>query len=457
MNRIIKIVAAAAIVSLMGSCNLYRKYQLPTDSSDLAAEYAKGRYEGIDTASFGTTPWQEVFTDPVLADLIHQALDNNLNLKNSKANIDIAAAQLRGAKLAFFPSVAFAPNGAGASYKGSDLSWGYQLPVAVSWEVDVFGKLLNSKRGAEASWLQSQNYAQAVTSQLIASVANCYYTLSSLEDQLQLARATAQNWKESVEVMKNFKLAGRVNEAAVVQSTAQYYSILAQITDIETSIVKTNNTMSLLLGVLPQKWNVPAGASVEIPGTLDGSIAITQLANRPDVRAAEQAVAVAYYATNQARANFYPGLNISVNGGFTNQLGTIISNPGAWFVQLAGSLTAPIFARGANKARLEAAKLQQQQAMNNFEQAILSASADVSNAMTVYAKCSEKQGLIAEQTANLEKSVEYTGELLKFGTSTYLEVLTAQQNLLSSQMAAITCRLSRSQAVINLYQSLGGR
>ena len=233
---------------------------------------------------------------------------------------------------------------------------------------------------------------------------------------------------------------------------------LASITDLEVGLVQANNTMSLLLNVMPQKWNVSPDATLTAPEMLRDAIPMRELAARPDVRAAEQTLASAYYATNSARAAFYPGLNITANGGFTNLLGSMIVNPGDWFVQLAGSLTAPLFSRGANIARLEAAKAQQKQAMNSFEYALLSASAEVSDAMTVYEKSTEKQILLQSQIENLEKSVEITKELLSLGgyNTTYLEVLTAQQSLLGAQISKINSELSRAQAVINLYQSLGG-
>lgn len=456
------IIVAALGLSMLSSCNLWKKFEMPTDQSEIVAEYVKARNGEADTTSFGVTPWQEVFTDPVLVDLINQALANNKDLKNAKLNIDIAQAQLKGAKMAYFPSVALAPQGGGSTAKlhgmssWSDMSWTYNIPLSVSWEVDVFGKITNNKRSAKASLIQSENYEQAVRSQIIGGVANCYYAISSLQAQLDLSRRTSELWKESIEVMKNLKLAGRLNETAVVQSTANYYSILSSITDLEVSLDQLNNTLSLLLNVLPQRWTIPSGAVLDAPALMTKPVAVSMLANRPDVRASEQAVAVAYYAVNMARANFYPGLNITASGGFTNSLGSMITNPGAFFINLAGQLTAPIFSRGANYARYKATKAQQEQAMNNFEYAILSAAADVSDAMMIYQKSVEKQSLLREQVDNLEKSVEYTGELLQYGTSTYLEVLTAQQSLLSAQMGAISARLSQSQAVINMYQSLGG-
>ena len=225
---------------------------------------------------------------------------------------------------------------------------------------------------------------------------------------------------------------------------------------VESSLVSANNSMSLLMNVMPQTWNIPSSARLTAPAIIREGVPMRELAARPDIRAAEKSVANAYYVTNQARAAFYPGLTISANGGFTNLLGSFVKNPGDWFIQLAGSLTAPLFSRGANIARLEASKAQQQQAMNNFEYALMNASAEVSYAMTVFQKNDEKNILLASQVENLEKSVEYTQELLTLGTATYLEVLTAQQGLLGAQISKINCELAKSQAVINLYQSLGG-
>ena len=191
-NNISLIAAAVLSISMLGSCGLYKKFEMPTEESALAADYAKAVSQGVDSAAFGNLKWEQVFTDPMLADLINQALVNNTNLQNAKLNVDMAQAQLKGAKLAYFPSVALAPNGAGASYSGNAFSWSYQLPLSVSWEVDIFGKLLNSKRGAQAAVLQSEAYVQAVRSQIVGGVAACYYSIAALENQLTLSRSTAE-------------------------------------------------------------------------------------------------------------------------------------------------------------------------------------------------------------------------------------------------------------------------
>ena len=455
-NKSLYIAVATLSISMLSSCGLYKKFEMPQEESALAAEYVKAQEAEVDTTTFGNLRWQDVFTDPMLVDLINQALANNVNMQNAKLNVDIAQAQLKGAKLSYFPSVALAPNGAFASFAGSDFIGTYQIPLAVSWEVDIFGKLLNNKRSAEATLAQTQAYNQAVRSQIIGGVANCYYAIATTKRQIELSRETATLWAESIEVMKNLKVDGRMNEAALVQSTANYYNLLGSITDMEVALGELHNTMSLLLNVMPQKWSVSSNAYLTMPNIVRAGVPMVELAARPDVRAAELDVAKAYYATNMARAAFYPNLTISANGGFTNALGSVITNPGEWFVQLAGSLTAPLFSRGKNIATLEASKAAQQQAMNNFEYSLLNASAEVSNAMTICQKSDEKVKLLDKQVENLEKSVEYTQELLTLGTTTYLEVLTAQQSLLSAQMSQLSCEHTKTQAVINLYQALGG-
>lgn len=459
MNKLnnVLLLGTLAMAMCLSSCHIYKKYETPT-STELTKAYSEAKDAPEDTAALGNLPWQQVFTDPLLQDLIYLALQNNTNLRNAQLNIEAARAGLKGAKLAYLPSIALAPNGAGASYAGSKISWTYTIPAQASWEIDIFAKLLNSKRSAQAQVYQSEAYAQAVRSQIIGAVASTYYAIAAVKDQLALSKSTATLWGESVETMRNLKLAGRVTEAAVVQSAANYYSILASITDLEVSLDQLYNTMSLLVNTLPTQFVVTDKVNLILPADYQEGVEMKALSSRPDVRAAEESLAIAYYATNSARAAFYPGLTISFNGGFTNLLGSVIKNPGDWFYQLAGSLVAPLFARGQNIARLEAAKAQQQQAMNTFEYTLMSASAEVSDALTVYAKSLEKSEALAMQVENLAKSVEYTNDLLMYSTgqTTYLEVLTAQQGLLGAQISQISNDLARANAVISLYQSLGG-
>lgn len=451
-------VVTAIGVTMLSSCHIYNKFNMPQDTA-LTKEYVEAKESAPDSTAYGNLTWQQVFTDPLLQDYINRALTNNVNLENARLNVDVARANLLGAKLSYLPAVAINATGAGASYAGSGFtgSWNYTIPMAISWEIDVFGKILNNKRSAETAVRMQQDYMQAVRSQIITGVASCFYSIANLNAQLQLSRETADLWKQNVEIMKDYKEAGRVTQAAVVQSQAQYWSILASITDLETALVQANNSMSLLLNEQPQTWAIPADARMENPQVLREGVPMRELAMRPDVRAAEESLAVAYYATNSARAAFYPGLSISTNGGFTNLLGSIIKNPGDWFVQLAGSLAAPLFSRGQNIARLKGAKLQQEQAMNNFEQTLLNAAAEVYNNCVALEKSAEKSAFLSKQVKDLEEAVEATNLLMAYdGRTTYLEVLTAQSSLLSAQMSFLSTELSRQQALINLYQSLGG-
>ena len=457
MNKI-KLCATGALVAVaLSSCHIYKKYELPVNESAIAADFGKAVEAQADTTSLPYLGWEQVFRDPKLQSLMRLGHANNKDLKNAKLNVDIAHAQLKGAKLSYFPSLAFTPNGGSASYGGSHMNWSYTLPLAAQWEIDVFAKILNRKRGAQANYEMSQDYEQAVRSQIVCGVANVYYSLVMLNQQLDLTKRTSEIWKEQVESMELLKEAGRTNEAAVVQSRANYYNIMSSIPTLETSLTSLHTTLSLLLNTYPQTWDVTSELDFTIPDNLVNGIPVSYLAVRPDVRAAERSLAAAYYSTNSARAAFYPSLVISAQGGFTNLLGSMIKNPGEWFIQLAGQLTAPIFSRGQNIATLEAAKAQQKQALNTFEYAVLSASADVSDALVTYNKNVDKNKYLQLQVDELEKSVEYTNELFMYNQSTtYLEVLTARSSLLNAQLACIANWHDRAAALISLYQAVGG-
>jgi len=452
-----KYVIVAALAISLSSCNIYKKYELPTDNAYVKT-YEESMTAAVDSTSLPYLGWEQVFTDPVLQGYIRTALENNKDLDNAVKNIDIANAQLKGAKLSYFPAVALNPNGGAAKYGSGKMdTWTYTIPLSISWEIDVFGKILNRKRGAKVTVEQMEDYYQAVHSQIICGVASCYYSLMLLNQQLDLTERTSVIWKDQVESMKLMKEAGWVNEAAVVQSTANYWSIMGSIPDIKQQIHQLNNTMSLLLHTYPKEWAVSTDMNFELPVSLKDGVPMTYLAARPDVRASERALAAAYYTTNSARAAFYPSLTISSNGGFTNLLGSIVTNPGKWFIQLAGSLAAPLFSRGQNIATLEAAKAQQTQAMNNFETSVLSASADVSDALASYRYNYEKRECLIKQIESLEKSVEYTQELLTLDqNTTYLEVLTARSSLLNAQLSSLAAWHSKVSALISLYQSVGG-
>ncbi len=454
-KNILKYAAIAVLAVGLSSCHIYQKYELP-EGNDQLVDYANAVNAPADSTQLGYLPWEEVYTDPVLQGYIRTALEKNINLENARLNVEIAQSQLKGAKLSYLPSLAFTPNGGTASYGGSHMNWSYTLPLAASWEIDAFAKILNRKRSAQVNVEMAEDYRQAARSQIIAGVAQCYYTLVLLNEQLDLTKRTAEIWKEQVNSMKLMKEAAMTNEAAVVQSEANYYSLMASIPTLETNIHKTQNSLSLLLCSYPREWKVASSLDVAIPKFAQDGVPMYYLATRPDVRAAERNMAVAYYATNSARANFYPSIVISAQGGFTNLLGSMIKNPGEWFIQLAGQLTAPLFSRGQNIATLEAAKAQQQQSMNNFQYAVLSAAADVSDALTEIKNSDAESEQYLHQAEALEKAVEYTQTLFTTADVTYLELLQARTGLLSAQMSLLQSKYDKLAGIIYLYQSVGG-
>lgn len=448
-------ICMAALALTMSSCHIYNKYQLPDDNA-AAADYAKA-VEQQDSTGLAYMGWREIFTDPILQGYIDRALIENTNLDNARQNVEMAKAQLLGAKLSYLPSLALTPNGGSASYGGSHMNWSYSIPAAASWEVDAFGKILNRKRGAKASLEQTQAYEQAVRSQIVAGVASTYYSLVLLHQQIALTKRTADIWKDQVATMEQLKQAGATTEAAVVQSRANYYSILSSIPELEQQITLVNNSFSVLLNTYPENWKVSDNLEVKLPAEAISGVPMSYLATRPDVAAAERGLASAFYTVSSAHAAFYPSIAISAQGGFTNLLGSMIVNPGKWFIQLAGSLTAPLFSRGQNIAQLKVAKAQQEQALNNFENAVMSAAADVSDALVKIEKSAEKKRLVDMQVEQLEKSVEYTNELFILNHQTsYLEVLTARSGLLQAQLSSLSCWHAKTSALISLYQAVGG-
>ena len=446
------------MAALLSSCHIYKKYERPeVDANGLYRDPVSMTDTLVsDTANMANLPWEEVFTDPKLQDLIRTGLERNTNLQTALLQVSEARASLMTSRLSYLPSLNLTPQGGISSFDGSKGSWTWSAPVAASWQLDLFGGILNSKRAARVALEQSEAYRQAVQTQVVASIATYYYTLLMLDKQLEITEETVVLWKENVETMKALKEGSSVNEAAVVQSEANYYAVVASVSSLKDQIRQTENALSLLLRQAPQQIERGTLDEQHLPDEIKAGVPIQLLANRPDVKVAEMTLASMYYNTNSARAAFYPSITISGSAGWTNSAGSMIVNPGKVLLSALGSLTQPLFNRGANIARLKIAKAQQEEAMLAFEQAILNAGAEVSNALSQYETATQTLEQRILQINSLEKSVEYTQDLLSFGTSTYLEVLTAQQSLLSAQLSGVSDQFSQMQALVTLYQALGG-
>lgn len=451
MKKIIYITLCAFVLS---SCNIYRKFERP--EVDVPESYRHSSDTvSLDSLSFGNLTWTEIYTDTCLQSLINYGLENNTDLLVAMERVKEAQAALKSAKLSFLPSVSLNPQG-GLSYAGGATSWSYDASVSASWEIDLFGKLLNNKRKAQVVLLQNEEYKQAVRTQLIATIADFYFNLLALDKQLNIYTMTEQNWAVSVETIKAMKEGGMTNEAAVVQYEAYHASIATAIPDIKSAIMKQENALSALLGNYP---DVIARGNIDeqkIDFDIQAGVPLQLLANRPDVKSAEYKLASMYYNTNEARAAFYPNIVIGGSAGWSNLIGGKIVNPGQFLASALASLTQPIFYRGANKARLEIAKAQEEEARLQFRQSLLNASMEVSNALITYDAEVKKEVERDRQIEALYKAVEYTNELLKLGTSTYLEVLDAQQSLLNALLSKTDDQLNKLNAVTSLYHALGG-
>ena len=448
-----KIIVLTTATALLSSCGIYTKYQ----PAETTPDNLYGEEVAVDdTTNFGNVNWRELFTDPQLQALIEQGLQNNTDLRSAQLQIEEAEAALMSAKLAFLPSFALSPQGTIRSFDGGKATKTYTLPVTASWELDIFGRLRNAKQQAKALYAQSKDYQQAVRTQLIAGIANVYYTLLMLDEQLAISQQTEEAWKETVASTRALMDAGLANEAATSQMEAAYYSVQTSILDLKEQINQVENSLALLLAETPRRYERGKLADQRLPEDVAVGVPMQMLSNRPDVRAAERSLEQAFYATNQARAAFYPSIVLSGSAGWTNSAGSMIVNPGKFLASAVGSLTQPLFNKGQIMAQYRIAKAQQEEASLSFQQALLNAGSEVNDALVACQTSKAKTLLFEKQIQSLEKALESTSLLMEHGTTTYLEVLTARQSLLSAQLSQTANRFTEIQSVINLYQALGG-
>ncbi len=455
-KNILIMISAAALLS---SCGIYGKYERPEVNTTGLVRDVTSNTDTLavtDTTSFGNLPWRSVFTDPQLQALIEQGLAHNTDLLNAALNVKMVEAQLSVAKLAFVPSFTFSPQGTISSWDGSKATKTYSLPVNASWSIDLFGNLLNQKRSAQMALLATKDYQLVVKTNLIANIANAYYTLMMLDKQLEIVDNMTGLTKDTWDMMKLQKDLNMAKETSVQSAEANYYSVLAQAADLKRQIRETENSLSLLLGQPAQTIGRGKLENQSLPTEFSTGVGIQMLNNRPDVHYAEMALAQCFYDVQTARSKFYPNISISASGAFTNNGGGGVVNPGKWLLSAVGSLVQPIFQNGQLIAGLKVAKAQQEQAYNTWQNAVLAAGSEVSNALVLYNSSDEKSKLEQKQIESLTKNVEYTKDLFSMGSSTYLEVITAQQSLLNAELSKVQDDFYKMQAVVNLYYALGG-
>lgn len=451
-----KIFYIAICAVLLNSCHIYRDYQrpegLPVDSlyRDINPS------EVADTSNLGMLSWKEVFRDTCLQRLIEYGLQNNTDMQVALLRVDQAQAQLKSAKLAFLPSLTLSPQGTLTSTDGGKAVKTYELPVQASWEIDLFGKLRNAKQETLASLLQQQAYRQAVQSELIASVANSYYSLLMLDEQVEISVETLDVWKEQIRTMEARLKVGEETENAVTQARASLYELEASYNDLLRQQRETENTLCTLLGTTAREIERGRLYEQTFPQQFSAGIPLSLLSRRPDVVQAEMELAAAYYSTNQARSAFYPSLTLSGSAGWTNSLGQVVTNPGGWILSAVASLSQPIFNRGKLISNLRVSKDEEQIALLNYKQAILNAGEEVNNALYAIESVERNLTIHTNQCRQLERTVQTSESLYRTGNASYLELLTARQSLLNARLNLVTDKFTYCQSIINLYSSLGG-
>lgn len=447
-------------VALLSSCGVYTKYERPEVNTkgiirDVVSDVDTLKATA-DTTTFANLPWRQVFTDPQLQALIQQGLDKNPDLLNAALNVQIVESQLKMSKLAFLPQVTFSPQGVLSSWDFGKASQTYSMPLNASWTVDLFGNLLNQKRSSQMALLAIKDYQVVVKTKIVSGIANMYYTLLMLDRQLEILNDMSGLTKDTWDMMKLQMQLGRYRSTSVQSAEASHYSVLTQIEDMKRQIREVENSLSLLIGQPAQTIKRGKLADQVLPSQFATGVGIQLLKNRADVHAAEMDLASSFYDVNTARSRFYPSLTISGTGSYTNSGGGMIVNPGKILASAVASLVQPIFMNGKLTEGLKISKAQYEQDYNTWQNAVLTAGSEVSNALVQYNAYQKKSELDDHRVEVLKKNVEDTRALVSSSTSTYLEVIQAQNSLLNAEISKVTDDFNKMQAVVSLYQALGG-
>ena len=464
------IILIFATLTLMG-CGVYNKYEQKTPAPTDAFGSSQDINGATGNTSIAQMSWREFFTDPLLQQLIEQVLANNTDLNSARIAVEKSEAALKAAKLAYLPSLAFAPQGTLSSFDGGAVTKTYNLPLQLSMDIDVFGSITNKKRAAKAVLLQAQMQQEAVRANLISTTAQQYFLLQVLDRQLEILNMTDSLWNKSLETEKTLWENGKAYSTAVNQMEASYLSVKQQIVDTRRYIRTVENAICQLLAVTPQhinreKWGSSILHHAEAQGDDDQRMFDTKylhigvpammLENRPDIRMANHAMEEAFYNTAAARSAFYPSITLSGSAGWTNSAGGLIVDPGKLLLSAIGSLTQPIFARGQLIANKKIAQLTEEDLQKKYVQTVINAGNQVNEAMADCQAAREKHQYYSRQVEVLREAYNGTHELMDNGKASYLEVLTAQESLLDAQLGQAMNMYDAAEAVIALYIALGG-
>ena len=432
---------------LLPGCNLYKKYESnATVQDNLMGEVVNPQ----DTTSMGDLGWRDVFKDPLLQQLIDKALANNTDVRTAQLTVEQAQNEVMSARWGYAPTLAFTPN-ASYNYQGGAGSYNVQIPVRASWQLGIFGQTRSKIRSAKAKLAYDEDYRQAVQVDLASNVANLYYVLVMLDRQLEISEATEKLYEESYNTTEALFQAGIYNSPAVYEMQASLEALRADIVDLRYGIVTIEASLCQLLAEPPHHIERSGFDQFEMPEQIHVGLPVRLLAARPDVRMAERNMEIAYYTTQQARQSFYPSLSIDGLFGYAGSFNAL-----SLIGQAVGSLTQPILQGGQLRAQLRNAKVEQEKAQLQFVQTLYDAGSEVYQYKKAIETAEEKTGHIDIRVNALQEAFSATSELMNNGSTTYLEVLTAQESLLSAQLAQVQNRYEMIEALINLYTALGG-
>ena len=458
--KFIKGVALTLVFLSLQSCFVAKDYKRP----EAVVESQNFRTDRLpqDSLSMAIVSWKEIFTDPILQGYISEGLTNNMDIRMALKQIAIAEAYVKQGRAGFLPTLNATARATHQEFSASsqfgDVSSANQFEVAggLSWEADIWGKIRSNKRASEASYLQTVAAHQAVKSRLVANIASTYYQLLALDEQMRVTDATIETRSKGLETTMALKEAGNVTEVGVKQTEAQLYTARAILVDLKTQIRLVENTLSILLGSNPRdiQRNSLADQNVNIP--LETGFPSQLLSNRPDVMQAEYSLINAFELTNMARSSFYPSLTINANGGLQSLELDKLFNVNSLFASVVGGLTQPILNGRRIRTQYEVSQAQQEQALLQFKYSLLIAGKEVSDAMYTIEAASEKITIKESENEAYDLATEYSEELLDNGMANYLEVLTAQERALSSSLDLVAAKNNRLQAIVDLYEALGG-
>ncbi len=449
---------------MLSGCGLYNNYEKTVQEPEGVFGATQDITSASGSESIAEMSWREFFTDPLLQQLIEQALANNTDLNSARINVEKSQILLRTKKLAFLPSVYFSPQGSFSKFGSESWTRSYTIPLDVSWDVDVFGSLRNKKRAAKAALLQAQMTEESTRSNLISTLAQEYFYLQLLDRELDILIATDSLWKASLDTQQALYENGQAYSTAVNQQESSWLDVKLQIVAIKRSIRSTENEICSLLCITPQhiersKWyadeyHSSADKRLFEERYMKVGVPAMMLERRPDIRLANFYIEEAFYNVQAARAAFYPSITLTGELGWSNNGGLV--NPGKLLLQLVGQLSQPIFARGQINANYKTAQLTEENLKKKYVQAVVDAGNQVNEAIADCRAARENHEYYHRQVEVLHEAYVGTHELMDNGKAQYLEVLTAQESLLNAQLNEASNMYNGAQALISLYVALGG-